>query len=304
MKVYRTECSVTSLAFADKSVNLLAVGLYDGTVAVYDVRKPEDKPVLESSYTGGKHSDCVWEVRWVDKGSERGEALVSVSSDGRVTQWSMSKGLEHTDLIKLKRVATHKKVANTKNEAFISRMASGMCADFNSKDSSLYIVGTEEGTMHKCSVSYNEQYLETYTGHSGPVYKVPSLSTCFASRFRACVCACALSLLARSRFLRVTRCSRARASVSFPSAHASSSQRHGQRALASRRRYPSTCTEIRSRLPQVEWSPFLPSAFLSCSADWAIKLWHQVSHSSPLVGQELRAYANVLALESGDGRKL
>jgi hypothetical protein len=49
-------------------------------------------------------------VRWVDKGPERAEALVSVSSDGRVTQWSMSKGLECSDLIKLKRVSTHKKV--------------------------------------------------------------------------------------------------------------------------------------------------------------------------------------------------
>ena len=29
---------------------------------VYDVRKEEDKPVLESGYGGGKHSDCVWEV--------------------------------------------------------------------------------------------------------------------------------------------------------------------------------------------------------------------------------------------------
>lgn len=50
------------------------------------------------------------QVRWVDKGPERAEALVSVSSDGRVTQWSMSKGLECSDLIKLKRVSTHKKV--------------------------------------------------------------------------------------------------------------------------------------------------------------------------------------------------
>ena len=36
-------------------------------------------------------------------------------------------------------------------------MASGMCADFNPKDSSFYIVGTEEGSVHRCSVSYNEQ---------------------------------------------------------------------------------------------------------------------------------------------------
>jgi WD40 repeat protein len=32
-------------------------------------------------------------------------------------------------------------------------------------------VGTEEGTIHKCSVSYNDD-LDTYWGHAGPVYRV------------------------------------------------------------------------------------------------------------------------------------
>eukprot|EP00281_Chroomonas_sp_CCMP1168_P011036 CAMPEP_0206279230 /NCGR_PEP_ID=MMETSP0047_2-20121206/37914_1 /ASSEMBLY_ACC=CAM_ASM_000192 /TAXON_ID=195065 /ORGANISM="Chroomonas mesostigmatica_cf, Strain CCMP1168" /LENGTH=721 /DNA_ID=CAMNT_0053709171 /DNA_START=20 /DNA_END=2186 /DNA_ORIENTATION=- len=231
-KVYKTECSVTSLAFAQKSINLLAVGLYDGTVAIYDVRKEEDKPVLQSVYNGGKHSDSVWEVRWVDKGSEKAEALVSVSSDGRVTQWSMTKGLENSDLIKLKRVSTHKKAANTKNEAFISRMASGMSIDFNPKDHSIYVVGTEEGSIHRCSVSYTEQYLDSYGGHSGPVYKVV-------------------------------------------------------------------------------WSPFQPTAFLSCSADWSIRLWWQESESSMLTMQSSADYVSdiqwsptvstIFASVTGDG---
>ena len=30
--------------------------------------------------------------------------------------------------------------------------------------------GTEDGHIHKCSTSYSEQYLESYTGHIGPVY--------------------------------------------------------------------------------------------------------------------------------------
>ena len=29
-----------------------------------------------------------------------------------------------------------------------------------------YLVCTEEGYIHKCSCSYNEQVLETYTGHT------------------------------------------------------------------------------------------------------------------------------------------
>lgn len=44
--------------------------------------------------------------------------------------------------------------------------------DFVPGDSTTYFVGAEEGGVHKCSVSYNEQYLETYEGHEGPVYRL------------------------------------------------------------------------------------------------------------------------------------
>ena len=37
---------------------------------------------------------------------------------------------------------------------------------------SRYITGTEEGYIHKCSCSYNEQYLDTFEGHGGPVYDI------------------------------------------------------------------------------------------------------------------------------------
>lgn len=31
------------------------------------------------------------------------------------------------------------------------------------------VAGTEEGLVHRCSVTYSEQYLATYSGHMGPV---------------------------------------------------------------------------------------------------------------------------------------
>ena len=166
----RTECGVTALDFSASNGNLLAVGMYNGTVAIYDVRSREQTPVLESGHQGGKHSDPVWKLRWIDLGSDRGESLVSISTDGRITQWSIKKGLEFTDLMKLKRVA--RKGGGQKSEAFISRRSSGMCFDFSTRDPSIYVVGTEEGNIHKCSCSYSEQYLESYQGHMGPVYQI------------------------------------------------------------------------------------------------------------------------------------
>jgi len=232
---YSVPCGVTAIAFSATHPNLLAAGLYDGSVVIYDVRKSDSKPVLESSHTTGKHSDAVWDLRWVDKGSERGESLVSISMDGRITQWSMKKGLEHTDLMNLKRVnkQASKGAGEAKSEAFISRKASGLGFDFSPKDPNIYVAGTEDGNMHRCSCSYNEQYLESYVGHSGPVYRI-------------------------------------------------------------------------------RWSPFSQDAFISCSADWTVKLWSEDSDKPVLTFQSCMDYVadicwspingTVFAAVTGDGR--
>ena len=79
-KVIHTPCGVTSIAFSAAHPNLLAAGMYDGTVCIFDIRKETSKPSVESGHTTGKHTDPVWQLQWVDHGPERGEALVSISS--------------------------------------------------------------------------------------------------------------------------------------------------------------------------------------------------------------------------------
>ncbi|XRA96346.1 dynein axonemal intermediate chain 4 [Pycnococcus provasolii] len=183
------ECrsGVTALDWSLRNPSMLAVGTYDGGVSIFDGRAVAGgEPVLEATHNSGKHSDPVWKLHWVEKGSERGEALVSTSSDGRVVEWSTSKGLEYADIMKLKSLGPKKAVKlpndenmsnaisklNQKTEAFISRKASGMSFAFSPRDTTMYVVGTEEGLIHKCSCSYSEQYLETFRGHMGPVYTV------------------------------------------------------------------------------------------------------------------------------------
>eukprot|EP00828_Plagiopyla_frontata_P044286 TRINITY_DN718_c0_g1_i4.p1 TRINITY_DN718_c0_g1~~TRINITY_DN718_c0_g1_i4.p1 ORF type:complete len:155 (-),score=22.37 TRINITY_DN718_c0_g1_i4:74-538(-) len=50
--------------------------------------------------------------------------------------------------------------------------AAGFSFDFIRGESNMYLASTEEGSIHKCSKSYAEQYLESYFGHTGPVYKL------------------------------------------------------------------------------------------------------------------------------------
>ncbi|CAL1536674.1 unnamed protein product [Lymnaea stagnalis] len=201
-RVFSSKEGVTSLDFSTANPNLLAVGFYDGGIAVYNVRKSVDEPVLDNFTASGKHLAPVWQLKWVEKergsGEDSTEVLISISTDGRVTQWSIRKGFESYDVMKLKKMPTRMagRSREKKGEAFISRFAGGLCFDFHLLDSNIYLAGTEEGYIHKCSCSHNEQYLESYQGHTAPVYAI-------------------------------------------------------------------------------QWSPFVTELFLTCSADWTIKLWHQ-----------------------------
>jgi len=95
-----------------------------------------------------------------------------------VTEWSLAKGLSFSDLMTLKRVANPllgraaSSASDGSDAGVLSRQASGQCIDFCPTDASVYYVGTEDGLIHKCSASYNEQYLQTYAGHAGPVYQL------------------------------------------------------------------------------------------------------------------------------------
>jgi WD40 repeat protein len=175
-RVIKVAHGVTAVDFSTAQPALLAVGLYDGTVAIYNIKLDQDTPVLESTHEGGKHSDAVWQVKWVDKGGDRGENIVSISTDGRISEWTMKKGLQFSDLMLLKRVHNTTgcswKPPQSKGEGMIVRHAAGMAFDFCKDTAGIYYVGTEDGVLHKCSSSYNDNYLENYFGHSGPIYKV------------------------------------------------------------------------------------------------------------------------------------
>jgi WD40 repeat protein len=112
----------------------------------------------------------VRQVHWEKE--ELGENLnfYSISSDGNVFNWSMSKNeLKMEPVIQLKFIPLAK---NDSEEMAITGLASGCCFDFNRKHDHLFLVGTEEGNIYKCSKSYSGQYLQTYSGHHMAVYAV------------------------------------------------------------------------------------------------------------------------------------
>ncbi|CAF0989978.1 unnamed protein product [Rotaria magnacalcarata] len=184
-RFFHTPAGVTAVAFSVKFPSLLAVGLFDGTVNVYDVQTNGDKPLLDTEESLGKHTAPVWHLYWVEvekgRDDDTGEVLMSISTDGRVTQWLLRKGFESNDYMKLKRILSKQTVQKrengkdtkgSKSENLLFRTSGGLCFDVCPDDKTIYLCGTEEGLIHRCSVSYNEQYLDTYSGHTGPVYRI------------------------------------------------------------------------------------------------------------------------------------
>eukprot|EP00163_Fabomonas_tropica_P028063 TRINITY_DN5620_c0_g1_i2.p1 TRINITY_DN5620_c0_g1~~TRINITY_DN5620_c0_g1_i2.p1 ORF type:complete len:700 (-),score=180.55 TRINITY_DN5620_c0_g1_i2:218-2317(-) len=169
---FTTDVGVTCLDFHPQHSSLLAVGLYDGNVCVFDVRNKVNRPIFQSTAKTGKHTDPVWQVYWQEEDLAKNLNFFSISSDGRVTLWTLSKNeLQFTDVLHLKLTSTDKD-ADAEDDAALSGLAGGCCFDFNQFSEHLFIVGTEEGTIHKCSKAYNSQYLQTYEGHYMNVYSV------------------------------------------------------------------------------------------------------------------------------------
>ena len=48
----------------------------------------------------------------------------------------------------------------------------GRCVTFNPNDSSMFLVGTDEGFIYKCTTEYSSKYLETYPAHNTPIYNI------------------------------------------------------------------------------------------------------------------------------------
>ncbi|KAK9539508.1 hypothetical protein VZT92_004609 [Zoarces viviparus] len=179
-RAIQCDSAVTSLDFSSNNPSQLAVGMQDGSIVIYNVKSQDsDTCVLSSSECLNRHLDPVWQLRWTQQelsltGEEMVESLFSVAADGRISKWFIcSSGLDCIDLMKLKKIqSTKKKAGGTKAESVLSALTPGLCFDFHPTDSSVYLVGTLEGLIHKCSCSNNQHFLETYRKHFCPVNRI------------------------------------------------------------------------------------------------------------------------------------
>ena len=73
--MFHSEVGVTAMDFSLTNPNLLAVGLYDGTIAVYNVKVSDSDPVLDTFECNQRHTAPVWQLKWIQK--EKGKGMDS-----------------------------------------------------------------------------------------------------------------------------------------------------------------------------------------------------------------------------------
>lgn len=61
--VFSSESGIMCLDIHNDHPYLVAVGFYDGNVAIYNLKKATSQPSYKSSAKSGKHTDPVWQVR-------------------------------------------------------------------------------------------------------------------------------------------------------------------------------------------------------------------------------------------------
>ncbi|XP_029006101.1 dynein, axonemal, intermediate chain 1, paralog 2 isoform X2 [Betta splendens] len=162
--LYPTSSGVLCLDIHEQHSYLVAAGFYDGCVAVYNLKEEGLEPVYKSTAKTGKHTDPVWQVRWQNDDMDNNHNFYSVSSDGRIVSWTLVKNeLVFTDIITLILNGT---VSEGPDGVQQPSIACGTSFDFHKQIDYLFLVGTEEGKIHKCSKNYSSQFLETYNAHS------------------------------------------------------------------------------------------------------------------------------------------
>ncbi|XP_065841953.1 dynein intermediate chain 2, ciliary-like [Oscarella lobularis] len=165
------ESGVLCLDIHPEHPTLFAVGFYDGSVAIYDIKQSLESPLYRCDVRSGQHLDPAWEIRWQKNDFDDNLNFYSVGADGRVVNWTIVKNeLRYSDalLLKIPSGPTDSGPGGIR----VQRYEHGRCFDFHPTRDDMYIVGTEDGRILQCSKGYSTKYIETFSAHSWVVYAV------------------------------------------------------------------------------------------------------------------------------------
>ncbi|XP_069799181.1 cytoplasmic dynein 2 intermediate chain 2 isoform X2 [Dendropsophus ebraccatus] len=180
--------SVMCLAFHPSRPSLIAGGLFNGEVLVWDTSRSDDPLIGRTGLSIDSHMDAVYQVYWLQEVPQSHRLQVgSVSSDGKILVWQMEKEGQLT-LHNGFALVTQQMPSNSKmNKHGRGDTSVGVtCLSTSHFDPSVFVVGVEGGYLLKCSNTVQTAALTnmassvplkapaqfTFSPHGGPVYCV------------------------------------------------------------------------------------------------------------------------------------
>ncbi|KAI3382916.1 hypothetical protein SNEBB_001262 [Seison nebaliae] len=180
-----TDSKVACVEFSKESPGILATSLHSGFINLYNIAEETMPLIYTTSLLPGAHMDTVWQIRWFfqEDRPEVGEQIMSVGMDGRVCTIYIDEQLMIEDILQIDKLKKHipkhlprlrcENVSYEVNQpGYLIRRAGVMCFDINPFDGETYLIGTDQGKIHLCSISYPDIIDETFDGHSNHVYQV------------------------------------------------------------------------------------------------------------------------------------
>ncbi|XP_040294075.1 cytoplasmic dynein 2 intermediate chain 2 isoform X1 [Bufo bufo] len=180
--------SVMCLAFHPSRPSLIAGGLFNGEVLVWDTSRTDDPLIGRTGLSIDSHMDPVYQVRWLQEVAQSHRLQVlSVSSDGKILVWQMEKEgqlmLHNGFALLAQQMPSNSKMSKHGR----GDTAVGVtCLSSSRFDPSVFVVGVEGGYLLKCSTAVQTAALTNmassvplkapaqfaFSPHGGPVYCV------------------------------------------------------------------------------------------------------------------------------------
>lgn len=271
---FHTESGVMCLQFHPHYSALLVAGLYDGTVCVFDVRSKTNQPLYTSTNPQVKHTDPVWQVHWQkdttttptssaattnsksttsssnpsaattassasSSSSDKHLNFYSISSDGRVTNWIINKNeLINEELTQLKLIQPNKKPQKQQEQV---------------KNSGIGAI---------VAVKNNSEMKENVDETNVPPPTSTTTSSASDSPLVGLAGGCCFDFNPHIDHYLIV-------GTEEGSIHLYSKAYNCQ--------FLKSFVGHAMSVYAIRWNPFHPGVFLSCSADWTVKLWELTS---------------------------
>lgn len=189
-RIYHFEDPLTSVAFSEKNPNWVACGFANGVVLILDITSYSIKTIAKSKRDTNPCFEPIWTASWrsIDRDNN---FVITTCQDGRINKFTSTKTHDFicTPLMRISTVEGKMKGLEAprlciKEDVPITRYPAALCMKWHPKIEHVYLVGTDEGCIHKCSTHYLNQHMDVFQAHAGPVYSIqfsPFMDTLLAS---------------------------------------------------------------------------------------------------------------------------